>query len=71
MWRVTIVFRDVHIDLARLCAFCWRAFYHSAAIGIDRVNREVLCANRPPGTYDLLSINAAQPPASSTLTTIV
>ena len=41
-------FRDVHIDLARLCAFAGARFYHSAAIGIDRVNREVLCANRPP-----------------------
>jgi selenide,water dikinase len=55
-------FRDVHIDLARLCAFAGARFYHSAAIGIDRVNREVLCANRPPVPYDLLSINTGATP---------
>ena len=53
---------DVHIDLARLCAFAGARFYHCAAVGIDRVNQEVICAGRPPVPYDVLSINTGSTP---------
>ncbi len=55
-------FDEVHIDLARLCAFAGARFYRDAVTGIDRQNRRVLCAHRPPVTYDLLSINTGSTP---------
>jgi len=58
-------FDDVHIDLARLCAFAGARFYHAAVIGIDRERREVLLRDRPPVPYDCLSINIGSTPQMS------
>jgi selenide,water dikinase len=55
-------FDEVHIDLARLCAFAGARFYRDAVTGIDRQNQRVICANRPPVAYDLLSINTGSTP---------
>jgi selenide, water dikinase len=55
-------FDEVHIDLGRLCAFAGARLYHSAVIGIDRQNQKVICNNRPPVAYDLLSINIGSTP---------
>lgn len=53
---------EVHIDLSRLAAFANARLYRDEVIGIDRVNRKVLCRNRPPVPYDYLSINIGSTP---------
>ena len=53
---------EVHIDLARLAVFAGARLYRDEVIGIDRVQRKVLCRNRPPVPYDVLSINTGSTP---------
>ena len=53
---------EVHIDLARLAVFAGARLYRDEVIGIDRAARKVLCRNRPPVPYDLLSINIGSTP---------
>jgi len=55
-------FDEVHIDLGRLCAFAGARFYRDAVVGLVRQNQRVICANRPPVAYDLLSINTGSTP---------
>ncbi|HIF10462.1 MAG TPA: selenide, water dikinase SelD [Sneathiellales bacterium] len=55
-------FDDVHIDLRRLAQFAKARFYHNTVTGIDLENKQVLCANRPPVPYDVLSINTGATP---------
>jgi selenide,water dikinase len=55
-------FDEVHIDLARLCAFAGARFYRDAVVGVDRQARRVLCRERPAVAYDLLSINIGSTP---------
>jgi selenide,water dikinase len=52
----------VHIDLSRLAVFAGARLYRDEVIGLDRANRKVLCRNRPPVPYDLLSINTGSTP---------
>ena len=58
-------FDEVHIDLGRLCAYAGARLYHSAVVGIDRAAQTVLCNNRPPVAYDVLSINIGSAPQVS------
>ncbi len=53
---------EVHIDLSRLCVFAGARLYKDEVIGIDHVNKKILCRNRPPVPYDLLSINIGSTP---------
>lgn len=53
---------EVHIDLSRLAVFAGARLYHDEVIGLDRANRKVLCRNRPPVPYDVLSINTGATP---------
>lgn len=52
----------VHIDLSRLAVFAGARLYRDEVIGLDRMNRKVLCRNRPPVPYDVLSINIGSTP---------
>lgn len=52
----------VHIDLSRLAVFAGARLYRDEVIGLDRINRKVLCRNRPSVPYDVLSINIGSTP---------
>jgi selenide,water dikinase len=55
--------RDAHIDLLRLSAVTGTRLIHAEAIGIDRGQKRVLLAGRPPIAYDVLSIDVGITPA--------
>ena len=55
-------FDEVHIDLRRLAEFAGARYYRDEVIGIDRALRKVLCRQRPPVSYDALSINIGSTP---------
>src|SRR5579883_597332 len=55
-------FDECHIDLARLCAWTGARLIHAEAIGLDRENRQVMLKDRPPVSYDLLSIDVGAAP---------
>lgn len=55
-------FDDTHIDLGALARFAGARFFHGSATALDLTGRRVLCDNRPPVPYDLLSINTGSSP---------
>ena len=56
-------FDECHIDLARLAAWTGARLIHAEAIGIDRAARQVLLKDRPPISYDFLSIDVGSSPS--------
>ena len=56
-------FDDAHIDLAPLAGFAGARLFHDEAVGLDLAGRAVLCRNRPPLPYDVLSINVGARPS--------
>lgn len=56
---------EVHIDLRRLAAYAGARFFRDEAIGLDRQQQQVICSQRPPVPYDLLSINIGSSPKLS------
>ena len=60
-------FDECHIDLARLCAWSGGRLIRAEATGIDRANRQVLLKDRPPLSYDLLSLDVGSAPNLDTI----
>ena len=48
---------EAHIDCAPLARFAGARLYRDDAMGLDLDRRRVICRNRPPVPYDLLSLN--------------
>ena len=46
---------DIHIDLGPLTRFADARFYEDEVIGLDPAENLVICRNRPPVRYDVLS----------------
>jgi len=53
---------DCHIDLRSLAHFAQAQFYLDRVIGLDLENQRVLCANRPPVAFDVLSLDIGSTP---------
>ena len=56
---------EMHIDLAVLSRFAGARLYRSAVTGLDLERKLVLCDNRPPVPFDVLSINTGAAPDMS------
>ena len=55
-------FDEVHIDAGPLARFAHARLYEDEVTGLDLDARQVLCRNRPPVAFDLLSIDIGSTP---------
>ena len=53
---------QAHIDTGPLCRFANARLYHSEVIGLDLQTKRIICNNRPPVPYDVLSLNIGSTP---------
>ncbi|QIZ72433.1 FAD-dependent oxidoreductase [Oxynema aestuarii] len=57
-------FEEVHIDLEPLAKFARSRFVLDRAVGLDLDNRRVICGDRPPIPFDVVSIDIGSTPAT-------
>ncbi|MBW4663806.1 MAG: selenide, water dikinase SelD [Chroococcus sp. CMT-3BRIN-NPC107] len=55
---------ECHINLRSLAQFAQAQLYIDTVVGLDLINKQILCAHRPPIAFDLLSIDIGSTPAS-------
>ncbi len=55
---------ECHIDLRPLAEFAGAQLYIDRVIGLDLENQQILCANRPIVSFDVLSIDIGSTPAT-------
>ncbi|KST65891.1 selenide, water dikinase SelD [Mastigocoleus testarum] len=55
---------ECHIDLRPLAEFAGAQLYVDRVIGLDLENQQILCANRPSVSFDVLSIDIGSTPAT-------
>jgi len=55
---------EAHIDTAPLTRLAQARLFHSEVIGLDLASRRVICLDRPPVPYDVLSINIGSTPSA-------
>jgi selenide, water dikinase len=53
-----------HIDTGPLSRFAQARPYHNEVIGFDLAAKRVICRDRPPVPYDILSINIGSTPSA-------
>lgn len=53
---------EAHVELRPLCQFAGARFYRSMVTGLDLGRKLVLCDNRPPVAFDLLSLDTGSTP---------
>ena len=58
-------FDDAHIDTRPLCQFAGARLYCSEVTGLDIHQKRIICSNRPPVPYDILSLNIGSTPSAS------
>ncbi|MBL4712615.1 MAG: selenide, water dikinase SelD, partial [Gammaproteobacteria bacterium] len=55
---------EAHIDLRPLAQFTKARIYHAEVHNIDLANNQIICKDRPPITYDVVSINIGSKPGT-------
>jgi len=60
-------YEQTHIDLPHLAQLAQATFYKDQAIGLDLNQKQILCLNRPPLSFDLVSIDIGSTPATLTV----